>query len=240
MYLDSFDLDLQYIANSDRLEQFTKNANIIYSEAKKLDYLNTWKEKRRIFNLETRNITAMYERLFGRLKTDDCKKIIVECVSEIAQEGIINYSGIYTIQIQFNHNEFIKKSNYEKKVESLELLYKGIEKVVRLKEWDIKPFLEIKRKIIELNYVNVWKFKKPVERPNKQYIAEVLCEHDVNKMMISLIIKDTKNNIIIQKSLIEEPHEFAYAYHLGDIVWSSNNDVCLINKNGDAIISIRI
>jgi hypothetical protein len=196
--------------------------------------------KKRIFNLETRSITAMYERLFGRLKTNDCMKISVKCVNEITQEGIINYLGVCTVQIQFNHNEFIKKTNYEKKVESLELLFKGIEKVVKLKGWDIKPFLEIKEKIIESNYVNVWRFKKPIKSPNKKSIAEVLCEHDVDKMTISLIIKDIKGNIIIQKSLNEEPHELAYAYHLGKAIWISDKDACLVNKNGDTVLSINI
>lgn len=240
MILDEFDLDLPYVENKENINELIKRQNCSYSEAIKIDYNDSWKQKRRSFNLETRCITSMFERLLNKFKTDDCRKIIVECVDKLNNDNIINHLGVYITQIEFDYYNFIKKSNYEKKVETLNLLMLGIEKVTKLKKWDVNTFLEAKDKIIILNYANEWSFKKPIKSPNKKYIAEVMCKHEIEKIEISLIVKDLNQNIIKYNSLIEEPDEFAYAKHLGKIEWVDNNNICLYDKKGNAAITINL
>lgn len=240
MILDEFDLDLPYVENKENIKEIINLQNCSYSEAIKIDYANTWKQKRRNFNLETRCITSMFERLLNKFKTDDCEKIIVECVDKLNSDNIINHLGVYIAQIEFDYDNFIKKSNYEKKVEALKLLMLGITKVAKLKSWDINTFKEVEDKIILLNYVNEWDFKKPVKSPNKKYTAEVLCKHEVDKFEISLMIKDLNQNIIKYNSLIKEPNEFAYAQYLGKVEWVDNNNICLYDKKGNTAITINL
>lgn len=240
MILGEFDLDLRYVENKENIKELIKWQNCSYSEAIKIDYNDSWKQKRRSFNLETRCITSMFERLLTRFKTDDCKKIIIECVDKLNNDNIINHLGVYITQIEFDYYNFIKKSNYEKKVESLELLIQGIQKVAIFKCWDINTFIEVEDKIILLNYVNEWNFKKPVKSPNKKYTAEVFCKHEIEKMEILLIVKDLNQNIIKYDSLTEEPDEFAYAKHLGKIEWVDNNNICLYDKKGNTAITINL
>lgn len=240
MILDEFDLDLPYVENKENIKELINRQNCNYGEAIKIDYANTWKQKRRNFNLETRCITSMFERLLNKFKTDDCEKIIVECVDKLNNENIINHLGVYITQIEFDYFNFIKKSNYEKKVETLKLLTLGIEKVAKIKSWDTNTFLKVRDKIIISNYANEWSFKKPIKSPNKKHIAEVLCKHEVDKFEISLIIKDLNQNIIEHNSFIEKPHEFAYAKHLGNIEWVDNNNVYLYDNEGNAAITINL
>ncbi|ERJ11072.1 hypothetical protein [Haloplasma contractile] len=241
MYLDEFELDLPYLDHVDHIKNIMNERNCDYSDAKKIDYVQTWKDKRRIFNLHTRCMTAMYERLFSKYKNSKCQKIIVECVDTLSEEkNIINYLGTYTVQVKFEYNRFVRKSNYEKKVKALKLLISGIEKIVKFNDWNIGPFLDTRDQIINYNYENEWLFKKPLVSPNKKYIAEVICIHEVDNFIIKLVVKDLKNNLIKYDSIYEKPHEFAYAKHLGKLEWKSETDVCLINRDGTIVSVVSI
>ncbi|WP_124115056.1 hypothetical protein [Paenibacillus xylanexedens] len=69
MYLKEFDLDLPYILHDECIESIMKRQKCEYNEATKLDFELNWEWKRRSFRLETRCITAMFERLFGKYNT---------------------------------------------------------------------------------------------------------------------------------------------------------------------------
>lgn len=238
MKLKGFDLDLPYVENVVNIEKLMENLNCSYSEAKKIDYNDLWKEKRRNFNLQTRCISAMYERLFKNFNTKDCEKVVVECVAEITQDNIINYLDVYTVQVKFDYTCFINKTNFNKKIYTLELLFEGLVKVAKFKEWNLQPFLETKEEIIKSNYINEWNFKRPVKNSNENYMAEVKCIHGVEDFTITLLVKDLNQNILSSKSITEKPHEFAYAKHLGVVKWTTNDNVMLANKKGDAVITI--
>lgn len=115
MYLKEFNLDLPYIEDDESIESIMKKQNCEYNEATKLDYALNWKWKRRSFSLETRCITAMYERLLGKYKTKDCWKVLIECIENITDERIVNVSGVCSVPIQFSLNDFSEKNELEKK-----------------------------------------------------------------------------------------------------------------------------
>ena len=240
MKLKEFDLDLPYIENELNIKNIIDKLSCSYWDAKKIDYNNTWKEKRRNFNLQTRCVTSMFERLFPDFNTDDCEKVVVECVGEITNENIINYLGVYTIQVKFDYYSFINQSIYDKKVSVLNLLLEGILKIIDLKGWSLQPFLETKEEIIKSNYMNEWNFKLPIKNSDKKYIAVVKCIHEVEDFTITLLVTDKNKKEIKFNSLIEKPHEFAYAKHLGMVKWITENNVVLINKKGDTILNLSI
>lgn len=115
----------------------------------------------------------------------------------------------------------------------LRLLMEGIEKLALGKNWDIDPFREIALQIEELNFVNERAWKKGVTSPNKKYYAKVICHHNVDSMDIFLsILQRDGTQVLLEKVISEQPDEFAYAEHLGELTWVSDFEVALINKTG--------
>lgn len=241
MYLNQFELDLKYVSDEQKILSIMDEHKCLYEDAIKIDYNNNWKEKRRKFSLETRTITAMFERIFGKMQTKDCKKILIECITSIKDKRVLNFSGIYTVQVKFDYDNFISCDDYEKKQKTLELLMKGIQIIGQQEGWKIEPFEIAFSKICEANYINEWIWKKRVRSLDKNYSAMILCQHEVKLINLYIIIFD-KNNIEIDRKLLisELPHEFAYAKHLGQLKWISNDEINLVSIKGDNSLVIKI
>jgi hypothetical protein len=209
---------------------------------KEFDFdLPEYPEKRKLFRLQTRCITSLFERLFEKYKTEGCWKILIECVEKIVKVDYRDLLGVYTIQIQFSPESFFSLSNFEKKQQTLELLMKGIESLVLQTGWDIMPFEHANQACKDLNLTNEWLWKKPVISPSKKFMAEVMAEHELEFCHINVIIRDRKKNEILREKIISEvPHEFAFARHLGHLSWVSENEVILQNQNKDRIWRVNI
>ncbi|KQY94470.1 hypothetical protein ASD24_02610 [Paenibacillus sp. Root52] len=239
--LKEFDLDLPYTINDEIIESVMRTQKCDYNEATKLDYELNWKWKRRSFSLETRCITAMYERLFGRYQTNDCWKVLIECVEDSSDKRIINDSGVWSVPIQFNLSEFSAKSELEKKKTTLQLLMSGIEKIAVCHNWRVEPFKETALKIEELGYLNEWTWKKAIKSPNKKCNATVICQHNVKTMDIYIAISHRDGTqVLLEKVKSDQPDEFAYARHLGELAWESDYEVALINKKGNEKFVVAI
>lgn len=233
MYLKEFELDLPYASDKDKfIEYFKQNELPLLGKDK--DCPIEWKWIRREFVLETRCITAMFERLFSNYKVRGGRKVLVECVDLIKSETVLNFSGVYVVQVKFNFLDFITLSDSDKKKVSLQLLREGVEKIASLNKWIFAPFDLVFSKIVEENYNNVWVWNKPVKNANKQYVAEVICEHEVRAISIFIEVKNIKGISLGRKLVVtEQPHEFAYARQLGDIIWLTEETVALISKQHD-------
>lgn len=85
MKLKEIQMDLPFIYSDD----------ISNDESVKL-YQTTWKNKRREFQLISRCMTSMIERLMPSINTKNYWKIIIECV-----EGTPKAEGIYMPEILF-------------------------------------------------------------------------------------------------------------------------------------------
>ena len=79
---------------------------------------------------------------FRKYKTSGCKGIVVECVEKVTDSRILDFTGIYVVQIKFCFDEFIKLSDYEKKKNILELFKKGIDIIIEEKQFDKSVFDE--------------------------------------------------------------------------------------------------
>ena len=101
MYLKEFELDLPYASDNEKIIKIMEEKGIALV-GKGKDIPMEWKWVRREFALETRCISAMFDRLFGKFKTDGCRKILVECVDIIKSERVLNFSGILVVQVKFS------------------------------------------------------------------------------------------------------------------------------------------
>ena len=234
MKLVEFGLDLIYIANEDKIALIMDENSIERQETTRQDYAQNWKWKRRDFSNQTRCITALFSRLFGYIKTDDCWKILVECVDEVCDSSIINISGVCTVQVESDYEAFMTLDEFGKKKTALELLMTGIRLVAAKQNWDMMPFERTYEGILGLKYVNEWIWNKPIKNSKKNAVACIFIQHNVYQVFISIIINDKAGNELIRKRIITEtPNEWSYAAHLGEIKWIDDNTAALINKKKD-------
>ena len=241
MYLREFDLDMPYVAEEARINSIMQERQCSRNDATKFDYESYWKDKRRMFRLETRCMTAMFERLFEKMKTEDCWKILIECVETINSESIKNLSGVYCVQVKLEHNRFTSSDDLAKKQMTLDMLMQGIRIIAREKDWSVEPFETVCLKMRERDLENDWIWKKPIKSPNKKYIAELLCRHMVKTIDIYIVLKDKTGNEILREKIISElPDEFVYTKLLGELKWISENEVVLVNKKGDNRWSVKL
>lgn len=240
--LKEFELDLKYIPHNDYISRLMKENNWEYFEATKFDYERNWKQKRMKLRDEMRCIAALYERYFKdyKFKNDKCWKISVQCVNEITDSEIRTVGGVTEVEVVFDINNYFLLGEYEKKKLILETLKEGIDLVVEKEHWDENLFNHPYQQFIKLDYVNnfVWKSKSS---PSRKFIAEVYCEHNIGSFDISINIKTSNGDTLKNVHLISErPNEWSFVSHLGNLKWSSKDQVALINNKETKRWSVKI
>ena len=241
MRLQSFGFDFPYIKNEERIKLIIDENRCSKEEAIKIDYQVNWKEMRRKLTLQTRCITALFERLFGCFDTRDCCKLLIEGVPVEPDSIIRNFSGVYTVQVVFDYDSFISMDELNKKKSILELLMYGIEKVASVQKWSMEPFTNVYKKITELGYKNEWVWFKSARSPSDEYTASVIVNHSVDYADIYIQVNDDNNvEVFKEKVISEQPDEFAYANRLGTIKWNSSREIVLASKSGSEELSVRL
>lgn len=242
MYLSDIDIDIPYKIKPETIERIMVENSCSYEHAIQKDYEENWKWNIiRRFTLETRCIVSMFLRLMGKVRTQDCSKIVINCVNEEINNDVNSRMGICKVEHYLDYSLFFTKSEYEKKLLTLNIIEKGISRIAEDKNWDFYPFQEIINKIVDLGYNNYWIWGKGVKSPSKLYSAEVHLEHGVKDIKIYICILNKKSEVITKElGIIELPHEFSYARHLGKLVWTSQTEVQLQNKNGGSVFSVQL
>ncbi|SFS76268.1 hypothetical protein [Paenibacillus sp. BC26] len=218
--LKEFDLDIPYISTAGTKE----------------DYEATWKEKRFQFRDQIRCIVSLYERSFDKLKTTDSWKVLIDCVDEITDEKVKDFSGVCSVQVQFNVDSFFTKDDHQKKEVTIEILRKGLDKVITEKGWDQVPFGQAFEKVIEVNMKNEWFWRKPISSPDRRFKARLYIVHEVTVVIGYLIVfNNTNQEILRTEAFRDRPNEWAYVQYLGDIQWLSSNEVALFSKGNELV-----
>lgn len=123
------------------------------------DYNKNYKQRNFEFRLQTRNITAFYERCLKGYKNDKCSKINIECVeNEVREPGVLN--GIYTVHIVYNIDDFFKLGDLEKKKKTFELTQVAMTQIIEKEGWDRAVFDDVYSTVVSENYINKWVWKK--------------------------------------------------------------------------------
>lgn len=233
LLLRDIDLDLPYKVDKALIEDLINKRGLEEKEAVRVDYVENWKEKRIKFRDEIRCIAGMYLHHLGKFQTQETKKLMINCVERISSIDVQTTSDGFTeIEVEFDYIAYEKLDNEQKKKMILEKLYDGVRKVGAVYEWDITILNKAYQSVIESNYKNdyVWKQKTS---PSRKYIAEVFCQHELDKYIVTMSIKarDTHKLLNSEILFIERPNEFAFVRNLGNLNWISNTEVILINKN---------
>jgi hypothetical protein len=226
MILREFDLDLPYVGES------------------KEDYQMNWKSKRMKFRDEIRCIASMAERYFKpiRYKTPYSWKVMVDCYADVSQvRKTFIKSEVYKVSLGFDINKYFISPPFEKKKMIYYALTEGIRKIVSEENWDSEPFETVFKKMLEENLINSYIWRKPLTSPNRYLKAEIICEHDLNEFRIIGTIKDRNGTELARKLFITEiPNEWDFHIHLGNLTWNSNDEVALLNKDGNVIDTLKV
>lgn len=235
MRLLEVEMDLPYQLN----EKFVsgKQEEVIdYQDALKIDYESNWKEKRREFQLMTRCITSMIERIMKPIETKDCWKILIECVENSESIDYKNLLGVYVIQVKIELETFYLVDDYKKKEIMVEIILKGINQLSKNVSFNLNNITDACMKIIANNYVNEWTWRR-IKIDNK--ILDIRIEHEIRELNIIMLI--TLSNGVAEKreTIIKTiPDERVYSQYLGKLVRLSNREVVLIDKSGNEIRSV--
>lgn len=235
MLLKEFDLDLAWVKNEEYIATLMAESGCSLGEAGKQDYDTNWKWKRFDFSLQVRCMCSFFERLFPRIHNEHFWKVMVLCKPIEGYEPSIRRGGggVCEVSLPFDYQAFMNLDDYRKKKMTVQTLRSGINDFIKNKGMDSEPFTSTFNKIIDANYENVWLWKKPKTSPNRKHKAQILLEHEVEKIDISAIISNRQGEEITRKLLVtERPDEWFYKKYLGELKWLDNETVALISKRG--------
>ena len=235
MILKEFAVDFPYTPQDEQIHHLMHRKKLSREEAVLLDYQENWKWNRRKYSLQTRCVTALFERLFPGIQTDGIWKLLVECVPVVENRKIHKSGGILSIQIALDLPKFLSGNESEKQRITLDLVMQAAGQAALAEAWDFSVFEQTAEGIRILEYRNEWVWKK-VKNRKTGFLAEVICRHSVQSLDLFIAIKDPQGLVNKEtKILSEQPDEFAYAKHLGALQWTENHTVQLINKNGECV-----
>jgi len=205
-----------------------------------LDAPHLPKADRATFGSKSRSTTALYERFFVDLKTDDCWKVLVQCVTKKTRTEPITALGVTTVQAAFDFARYenLKDSHAQRRAFA-DALFRGTISAAKVKGWPREPFEQAARQILDLKLINQWWWKKPKWNPRRTLRGQLWCEHTVDSFRGYLVIKDKSETEVLRKKIIDTlPSEFVFAKLFGVARWSNSNTFTLLSKSKTEVGSI--
>lgn len=235
MKLKYFELDMPYVENQEAIQELMHSASLAYEQARKEDYSQNWKCRRREFIYESKCMTSMFERLFKPVTTKDCWKIIIECVDKVSSSRIINLLGVYTLQVQFDFCKYYCLTHFEKKKMILSTLVEGLNLVFKELSIPCSLIENVVHEIENNNYENNWVWKK---KKIKSTMFSIQVEHHIDKVDLFWLIENKYSRI---RDLIKTcfAHEMDYGQYLGKLE-IDDFFLYLLDKNNEIVSKVSI
>ena len=230
MILKEIELDLPYQKDVQYIEEIQYLENIEYVEAIKRDYENNWKRLRRDFQLKTKCMTSMIERIMDPIHTKNCWKILIECIDGCVEEGYKDLLGVCVVQVKFDKQEFFDAAAFEQKKKVIDIVLQGMNQLDKIVDFNVTAIRSACESVVEKRYYNEWYWNKPVYYEDKYAIIKII--HEISDVKICMEIK--KNNVLIKDKILSVtlPDERMYNLALGKVQWVSKNEVVLITEDG--------
>lgn len=183
-------------------------------------------------------MTSMIERIMEPTVTEECWKIIVECIEKQARKEYSNLLGAYVIQVEFDYNMFLTADDYSKKKMVIDTILKGIKKLSNCILFDFNNIVDACKQVADNGYINEWLWGKTIRLKGKN--ARVKIKHEISKVDILIAFIDRDNQCIKEELIISAiPDERAYAQYLGKLERVSEDVVALIDKSGKELMRVH-
>lgn len=228
MILKAIEMDLPYVREN--VQEALSEDDI------KVDYEVNWKWKRRQFQLMTRCMTAMIERIMPRIVTKDCRKILIECVEQPFRNEIINVLGVYCVQVSFEIKLFWQMSGLEKKRYIICKIKEALESIAHNDCFDVAAIVNACNEVVQNDYLNEWYWKKPIKK--KHLSVQVKVSHEPEAVYLYLVFRDSLNNVQIEQFLVSDlPDEWVYHKYFGKLEWIADKTAKLTTKSGESFVA---
>lgn len=225
-------MDLPYQKNNEFIQKLQQTEKAEYKDAVRRDYEVNWKELRKSFQLMTRCMTSMIERIMKPIYTKDCWKILIECVSECPETGYKNLLGVYSIQVLFDRDQFFGACDLDKKKMVIAVVQLALEQISDCVEFDVANINDACLQIVKKEYLNEWIWRKAYSREKRE--AKIKIVHDVNDVKLYVVFSEES----IEKLLLcTAPDERSYGVYLGEFHWISEEETALITQDGDMYVA---
>lgn len=230
MKLKILELDFPYKINDEFVRSQMKKG-MTAMEAKREDYQMNWKWERRRFVLVTRCMTSMVEQFMQTIKTDECWKIVIECVEKDELEKPILIGGMYELQYHLKFDDFFALEDSEKKKKTIEIIWDCLHLWEDQIPFELQNIYTACQKVKEMGYINKINWKKPIRSP--KYIAQFEIEHDVQRADFYVSIYDRKRNFIKRELMVSSPpHERDFYKYMGKTEWIAEDEIALYSEDG--------
>lgn len=206
-----------------------------------LDLPKAERETRHAFRLQTRYLTALYERCFPGLNVEGGWKVLIECVESMARPEVRNLLGVFTLEAEFRHGQFVDADARGRASMVLEAIHGGAVRIAEAQGWPKKPFDTSKASVLDRSCVNEWSWPKPRWNAGRKYQAALACSHDAERFRAWLVVRDRKGDEVQREQVISElPSEFHFVPKMGKVVWVSQNHVVLLDKKSQEIGGLMV
>jgi hypothetical protein len=206
-----------------------------------LDLPRLDRESRKNFRWQTRCVAALYSRCFPGLDVSGAWKVLVACVDRVDVSGVQDQLGVFTQEVELDYPAFLGAAPLHRKELATEVLHKGALRVAQAQGWSSSPFEAAYRQVVELHYVNEWTWPKPRSSPNRKRRAFLSCLHEAEYFRAWLVVVDKDGTDIERVLAIDEPpNEFIFVPKMGEVKWTSDEHVVLLDKSGSEVAGLTI
>lgn len=200
------------------------------------------RDERTRFGLQTRCMTALFERLFTPFHTLGIWKVLIECDPAAGDGGRVrDLLGCAAYAVKADPNDLLHAPLSLKKQWTRSTLEVGLKAVAARMGWPMEPFEQTLAAVDSCNLLNTWTWRKPLYSPGRRYRAEVICEHEVESMRIRIVIQDKAGNLVREGCVAEAPpDEWDYVRYLRKLRWTSATEVSLFPRNDDVPFRVDV
>ena len=188
-----------------------------------------------LFDLQSRCVCSLFARLAREEKIELPRGwgVCGEFLSNIVEPEIFFVEGVYLIRDNHDIRKFSGLQEVERKRYFLAMIMRLLEKLSKELNFDLRPFLDIAKKIDSMNFSNVWEWKKGRKYSvTKKFRSRIHVIHELNYFELIVHVLDKNGKIHLEKRVRPNkiPDEIIMANVLGELVWVSDDEIELISK----------
>lgn len=192
------------------------------------------------FSYQTRSLTSLYQRVFGKwLKVGKAWKFLVEVVPRVERPEFRDLLGVIAIQVADDPISLLDAPDAEKSKLALDWLMRGLIEIAHQLDLDSVPFCAAAEKVRLENYVNTYSWKNAIVSKSREKSAELIVDHGIHQARIFGRVLARDGALIREELLITtRPDELIFVPLLGEFIWNGESEVVLHSKTGEVISSM--